>query len=135
VSTFTRPARISETGIAQPVDLQYRRKENLGAIFQGTVTTSTSTTDFDVSFYSSVRFMVKVTSVSGTTPTLDVYVEGKYLQTGDYEPLLSRTGITSPGTYFLGQLDNLPFSVLRVRFVVGGVSPSFSVIVTAVGLV
>jgi hypothetical protein len=135
VSTFTRPIRVSETGIAQPVDLQYRRKENLGTLFSGTITASTASSDFDVSIYSSVRFLVKVTSVSGTAPTLDVYIEGKYDQTGDYEPLLSRTGITSAGLYFLGQLDNLPFSVIRVRFVVGGTSPSFSVVVTAQGLV
>ena len=76
-----------------------------------------------------------MTSVSGTSPTLDVYIEGKYDQTGDYEVLLQRTGVTANGNYFMGQIDNLVFRNIRVRWVIGGTSPSFNFTVTAMALV
>jgi hypothetical protein len=117
-----------------PVDLQARYKPPGMTLYSGTVTSSGNTADIDVSLYSSVRIMVKVTSVSGTSPTLDVYVEGKYEATGDYVPLLSITGITSTGVYELGQLDNLCFRYIRVRWVVGGTTPSFTFAVVAQAL-
>jgi hypothetical protein len=135
VSTFTRPIKHSEAEIAVPVDLQYRRKVNLGALVSGTFTASGSSADISVDNFSSARFWIKVTAVSGTTPTLDVYIEGKYEQTGDYEPLVSRTGITATGGYLIGQVDNLVFRLIRVRWVVGGTSPSFTFTVTGQAMV
>jgi hypothetical protein len=76
-----------------------------------------------------------VTSVSGTSPTLDVYIEGRYDQTGDYEVLLQRTGVNATGNYFMGQVDNLVFRNIRIRWVIGGTSPSFNFTVTAMALV
>jgi hypothetical protein len=135
VSTFTRPVRISEAGIAQPVDLQFRRKENLGALVSGTFTAGGNSADISVDNFSSARFWIKVTAASGTSPTLDVYVEGKYEQTGDYEPLVSKTGITAVGAFLIGQVDNLVFRFIRVRWVVGGTTPSFTFTVTGQALV
>jgi hypothetical protein len=109
-----------------PVDVQGRFKFPPLTLYSGTVTANGNTADIDVTQYSSLRVMVKVTSVSGTAPSLNVYLEGKYETTGDYVSLLSRTGITSAGVYELGQVDNLCFRYVRVRWEVSGTSPSFT---------
>jgi hypothetical protein len=110
-------------------------KANLGNLHSSTRTSSGNTGDIDVSNYRSIRFLLKVTSVSGTSPTLDVYIEGRYDQTGDYEVLLQRTGVNANGNYFMGQVDNLVFRNIRIRWVIGGTSPSFNFTVTAMALV
>jgi hypothetical protein len=125
---------IADSGIMVPVDLQARYKPPGITLYSGTVTASGNTTSIDVSLFSSIRVMVKVTSVSGTSPTLDVYIEGLYEATGDYVPLLSRTGITATGVYELGQLDNLCFRYIRIRWVVTGTTPSFTITVAAQAL-
>jgi hypothetical protein len=128
-------ARIVRSDIMLPVDLQSRFKPPGMILYSGTVTAGGSTADIDVSTFSSLRVMVKVTAVSGTAPSLDIHVEGRYEATGDYVPLLSGTEIATTGVYELGQLDNLCFRFIRVRWVVKGVSPSFTFTVTAQALV
>ena len=117
--------------IMVPVDIQSRYKPPGTTLFSGTVTANGNTADIDVSTVSSIRLMLKVTSVGGTSPTLDIYIEGKYEATGDYVPLLSKTGINATGVYELGQLDNLCFRYIRARWVLGGTSPSFGIAVVA----
>jgi hypothetical protein len=77
---------------------------------------------------------IKVTSVSGTTPTLDVYIEGRFEATGDYKVLASQTGITSTGVWFL-TVNPLVFRYIRVRWVVTGTSPSFIFTIAAQAMV
>jgi hypothetical protein len=115
--------------------IRNRTKASLGNLHSSTRTSSGNTSDINVSIYSSIRFLLKVTAVSGTNPTLDVYIEGRYDQTGDYEVLLQRTGVNANGTYFMGQVDNLVFRNIRIRWVIGGTSPSFNFTVTAMALV
>ena len=124
-------AKIADSGIIVPVEEQSVYKPPAMTLYSGTVTASGNTADIDVSTLRSMRIMVKVTAVSGTTPTLDIYVEGKYEATGDYVPLLSGRGITATGVYELGQLDNLCFRYIRVRWSISGTSPSFTFTVTA----
>jgi len=121
---------IVDSTIAVPVDLQYVYKESI-TLFSGTVTASGNTLDIDVSRFSSIRVALKVTAVSGTSPALDLYIEGKYEATGDYVTLLSVTGVTSTGFWELGQVDNLTFRYIRARWIVGGTSPSFTICVMA----
>jgi len=115
-----------DSAIMLPVDVQGRFKSPPLTLYSGTVTGNGNTSDIDVTQYSSLRVMVKVTNVGGTSPSLNVYLEGKFEATGDYVPLLSRTGITSTGVYELGQVDNLCFRYVRVRWEVSGTSPSFT---------
>jgi hypothetical protein len=122
---------IADSGIMVPVDLQARYKPPGMTLYSGRVTASGNTADIDVSLFSSIRIMVKVTAVSGTSPTLNIYVEGKYEATGDYVTLLKYENITATGVYELGQLDNLCFRYIRVRWVLGGISPSFTIAVVA----
>jgi hypothetical protein len=123
--------RIADSGIIVPIEEQSVYKPPGMTLYSGTVTASGNSADIDVSTLRSIRIMVKVTSVSGTSPTLDIYIEGRYEATGDYVPLLSRTGITATGVYELGQLDNLCFRFIRIRWVLGGTSPSFATAVVA----
>jgi len=116
---------IDASSIAVPIDKQYVYKEPM-TLYSGAVTASGNTADIDVSRFSSIRVALKVTAVSGSSPTLDLYIEGKYEATGDYVALLSKTGVTATGFYELGQLDNLTFRYVRVRWVVSGTSPSFT---------
>jgi len=117
---------ISDSKIMNPSDIQAVYKPPGTTLYSGTVTVNGSTSSIDVSRVGHIRVMAKVTSVSGTNPTLDIYIEGLYEVTGDWVPLLSRTGINATGIYELGQLDGLCFRYIRVRWVVGGTNPSFT---------
>ena len=108
-----------------PVDIQARYKPAGMTLYSGTVTASGNSPDIDVSTISALEVELKVTAVSGTSPTLDVYIEGKFETTGDYKTLASQTGITSTGTWFF-TINPLVFRYVRVRWVVGGTSPSFT---------
>jgi hypothetical protein len=117
--------RIYASDIAVPADLQSRYKPSGLTLYSGTVTASGNSSDIDVSTISAMEIEIKVTSVSGTTPTLDVYVEGKFEASGDYKPITSQTGITATGSWFF-TVNPLIFRYVRVRWVVGGISPSFT---------
>jgi hypothetical protein len=125
---------ISGSNIAVPFDQQYRRKENLGTLFSGTVTANGNSTDLSVDNFSAAELILKVTAVSGTNPTLAVYVEGKFEQTGDYKVLASQTGITTTGVWFF-TISLLVFRIIRIRWVVGGTSPSFTFTVAGQAIV
>ena len=116
---------IYDSYIIVPVDIQARYKSSGLTLFSGTVTANGSTADIDVSIFSALELLLKVTSVSGTNPTLSVYIEGKFETTGDYKPLVWQEGITSTGVWFF-TITQLIFRYIRVRWVVGGTSPSFT---------
>jgi len=126
--------RIEDSTIIVPVDLQARYKSPGLTLFSGTVTSNGNTADIDVSPYSILEVEIKVTSVSGTTPTLDVYIEGKFEATGDYKVLASQTGINATGVWFL-TVNPLVFRYIRIRWSVGGTSPSFTFTVVAQAMV
>jgi hypothetical protein len=117
--------RIYASDIMVPTDLQSRYKPSSMTLYSGTVTASGNSSDIDVSTISAMEIEIKVTSVSGTTPTLDVYVEGKFEVSGDYKPLAYQTGITATGSWFF-TINPLIFRYIRVKWVVGGTSPSFT---------
>jgi len=125
--------KIDNTAIALPIDIQYRRKESL-TLYSGTVTADGNTDDIDVSNFSAMEIILKVTAVSGTSPTLSVYIEGKFTSTGDYKPLVYQENITSTGIWYL-TITQLIFKTIRVRWVVGGTSPSFTFTVAGEAMV
>jgi hypothetical protein len=122
---------IAGTEIAVPVDLQYRRKEAF-TLYSGTVTANGNTADINVEHFSAMELALKVTSVSGTNPVLNVYIEGKFDTSGDYKVLVSQEGITGTGTWFF-TITQLIFKTIRVRWSVTGESPSFTFRVDAWG--
>jgi len=125
--------RLSETNIALPIDIQYRLKE-ASMIWSGTATASGNTSDIDAEKFSAMEVLVKVTSVSGTSPTLQVCVQGKFDTTGDYKDITCTNTITTTGSYFL-TINPLTFKTIRARWIIGGTSPSFTFRIDAVGTV
>jgi len=126
----TLQATLADTLIALPVDIQYRRKEEF-TIFSGTVTASGNSTDINVEHFSAMEVEVKVTAVSGTNPTLQVCIQGKFGTTGDYKDIACTDTITTTGVWFL-TINPLIFKTIRARWVVEGTSPSFTFRVDAV---
>jgi hypothetical protein len=129
----TESITLKGSRITVPTGIQYRYKTRI-ALYSGTVTANGNSSDIDVNPYSVIEIEIKVTSVSGTTPTLDIYIEGKFENTGDYKVLASQTGITTTGIWF-ATIDPYAFRYLRVRWVVGGTSPSFTFRVDGQGMV
>jgi hypothetical protein len=115
--------------VMAPCDVQAVLKAK-ATLFSGTVVASGNTADIDVSNFTVAEIEVKVTSVAGGSPVLNVYIEGKFEDTGDYKVLASQEGITGTGAWFF-TITKLAFRLIRVRWVVSGVSPSFTFIVTA----
>jgi len=125
--------RLSETDIALPVDIQYRRKEEL-TVWSGTATSSGNSADIGVEHFTAMEVEVKVTAVSGTNPTLQVCIQGKFGTTGDFKDIACTDTITTTGTWFL-TIDKLVFKTIRARWEVGGETPSFTFRVDAVAVV
>ena len=129
----TESITLKDSRIMVPIDIQNRYKAPL-TLYNRTVTSNGNTSDIDVSQFSVLEIEIKVTSVSGTAPTLDVYIEGKFENTGDYKTLASQTGITAPGIWYF-TINPCAFRYLRVRWVVGGTSPSFTFRVDGQGMI
>ena len=126
--------KIADSAIIVPVEQQSRYKPPGITLYSGTVTASGNSADIDVSGVSALEVELKVTSVSGTSPALDVYIEGKFEATGDYKTLASQTGITSTGTWFF-TINPVIFRYIRVRWVVRDTSPSFTFTVAGQAMV
>jgi hypothetical protein len=108
--------------IKEPVDVQDHYHESR-TLFSGTVTANGNTSDIDVGPFIMAEVALNVTSVSGTSPTLSVYLEGKVGPL--YKTIWAIENITAPSTHFLS-ITHLAFRYIRVRWVVGGTSPSFT---------
>jgi len=118
-------AKIADSAIIVPTEAQSRYKPAGMTLYSGTVTASGNSADIDVSTISALEIELKVTAVSGTSPTLSVYIEGKFEVTGDYKPLVYQEGITATGIWYF-TINPINFRYIRVRWVVSGTSPSFT---------
>ena len=120
--------------IAEPIDVYGRvstvpkRIKMSVLLLSGTLTASGYTPDKDISIYERCIGGINISSVSGTTPSMDLYIEGKEEATGIYIPIYTRTGITAPTTDNF-KLDPNYFRYIRVRYIISGTSPSFTVAV------
>ncbi|MEM4975713.1 MAG: hypothetical protein QXT64_00135 [Desulfurococcaceae archaeon] len=116
---------VEESSIKQPVNIQDHWVESVVLLPSGARTASGNTGDIDVGRFLYGEICIDITAVSGTNPTLDVYIEGKDQYTGKYKVLFSHTGLNSVQTIW-DTITLLAFRYLRVRWVVGGTSPSFT---------
>jgi len=114
-----------ESTIKQPVDIQDHWVESIVLLTSAARTSSGNGSDTEVGRFICAELCIDITAVSGTNPTLDVYIEGKSQYTGKYKTLFSQTGITAVGTYWFSLNPNA-WRYLRVRWVIGGSSPSFT---------
>ncbi|MEM4975860.1 MAG: hypothetical protein QXT64_00875 [Desulfurococcaceae archaeon] len=116
---------VEESSIKQPVDIQDHWVESVVLLPSGARTASGSTADIDVGRFLYGEICIDITAVSGTNPTLDVYIEGKNQYTGKYKVLFSHTGLNSVQTIW-DTITLLAFRYLRVRWIISGTSPSFT---------
>ncbi len=94
---------------------------------QGAITSTTtgSEVDFGSPDVHPLTYVVRVTSVSGTSPTLDVKIQEADTSGGTYRDTLVAKQITAPGEYFItGKLDT---RYRRAVLTLGGTSPNFNV--------
>jgi hypothetical protein len=117
-----------------PVDIQARYKPTGMTLYIGTVTAGGNSGDIDVSTFTALELELKVTAVSGTTPALSVYIEGKFETTGDYKMLVYQENITATGIWYF-TVNPCVFRYIRVRWSVSGTSPSFTFRVDAQAMV
>lgn len=92
---------------------------------QATRTTSGVSPDINVSKYLYGELCIDVTAVSGTSPVLNIYVEGKDRYSGKYKVLFAHENITTAQTIW-DTITILAFSFIRVRWTISGTSPSFT---------
>jgi hypothetical protein len=69
------------------------------------------------------RFLLAVTTASGTNPTLNVYIQGKTLS-GNYVTIAQFTQMTTVGSTTM-ELTRIP-RLYRIAWIAGGTSPSFT---------
>jgi len=124
-----QPVDVQGSTIMVPADWQgvapEAVKSSITLLSSTTQTASGSGSDVDIGAARNLRILVKVTAVSGTSPTLRVCVQGKQRATGDYEDLVCTDTISATGLYYMS-ITNTPYRVLRVRWEIGGTSPSFT---------
>ncbi|MEM4484167.1 MAG: hypothetical protein QXS19_09635 [Candidatus Methanomethylicia archaeon] len=123
---------LKETDIKQPIDIQDHWNESVVLLSSSARTTNGTTEDIDVGRFLYAEICIDVTAVSGTNPTLSVYIEGKDRYTGKYKTLLNFENISSVQTLW-GTITMLAFTLVRVRWTISGTSPSFTFSVSMEG--
>jgi len=113
-----------------PVNLNARNQTALTLLASAAYTANGNGSDIDITNYDKAQVCVNVTAVSGTSPTLTVYIDGKDTITGAYIPLGNTSSITATGVYSI-LLTGLACKYIRARYVIGGTTPSFTFSVTA----
>jgi len=132
------PVDIQDSYIMVPTEIQSLypgiMKSSFTLLASTTQTASGSGSDVDIGNIRNLDIEIKVTNVSGTSPVLNIYIQGKQTATGDYFDIASYTNITAAGNYRLS-ISNCPYRIIRVRWEIGGTSPSFTFQVVAEGSV
>lgn len=127
-----KPVQITEATIKQPIDVQDHWCENVVLLGSAARTSGGTTSDINVGRFLHGEICIDVTAVSGTSPSLNVYVEGKDQYSGKYKILHSSTGLNSVQTVW-ATLSPLVFTYIRVRWEISGTSPSFTFSVSMEG--
>lgn len=117
--------------------------DTLALITHAAAAAGVSSPDQTNAFYAGVQIGVNITSGTGTSPTLQVFIEGKDSASGAYYTLLASVAIAATAGFTLLTLypglaaaaslvanQVLP-RVWRVRTVIGGTSPAVSATIGA----
>ena len=117
---------LEESTIKQPTDVQDHFAQAVVLHASGAETASGQSGDIDVGQFLYGELCVDTTAVAGTTPTLDVYIEGKDETSGKYKVIWQPAQITAIGTAWATTLATLAFRLIRIRWVIAGTTPSFT---------
>ena len=93
------------------------------------ITSNGNSSNIDVGGYPYVFVFIYVSAVSGTSPSLDVYLNAVDETSGQSVSIASVTNITSTGTYYISA-SGLAVRYVNVSWTVSGTSPSFTTTIT-----
>lgn len=88
-------------------------------------TASGNSGDVDVAIQKIAEITLDVTAVSGTTPVMNFYIEGKDQLSGKYRVIWSRMNINAALTDGV-LITALAYRYIRARWVLTGTNPSFT---------
>lgn len=115
---------------ANTIGTIYAKSVDSTILASGTRIASGVSADYSyVNSYKEGVFFLNVTAASGTLPTLAVDVEVKDVVTGEYYLLVSFSQKTAVGKEKIG-LPNCIGNSIRVKYTIGGTTPSFTFSVT-----
>ncbi len=98
-------------------------KTAVSVLSNATITANGSSQNYFTGVYRNVLVLIYVGSVSGTSPSLTVYLNAFDTFSSQSIPLAS-VSITSPGGTYIYAHD-LPSTWMNISWAVGGTSPSF----------
>jgi len=98
-------------------------KTAVSVLSNATITTNGNSRNYFLGVYRNVLVLIYVGSVSGTSPSLTVYLNAYDTFSSQSIPLAS-VAITSPGGTYIYAHD-LPSTWFNISWAVGGTSPSF----------
>jgi hypothetical protein len=93
------------------------------------ITSNGASSNIDIGGYPYVFVFIYVSAVSGTSPSLNVYLNAYDEVSGQSVSIASVTNITATGTYYL-TATGLGARYVNVSWTVGGTSPSFTTTIT-----
>jgi len=107
----------------------YANYMNVTILNAQAITANGNSSNIDVGGYPYVFVFIYVSAVSGTSPSLNVYLNAYDEVSGQSVSIASVTNITATGTYYIGA-NGLAVRYVNVSWTVGGTSPSFTTTIT-----
>jgi len=107
----------------------YANYMNVTILNNQSITSNGSSSNIDIGGYPYVFVFIYVSSVSGTSPSLNVYLNAYDEVSGQSVSIASVTNITSTGTYYMAA-TGLAARYVNVSWTVSGTSPSFTTTIT-----
>lgn len=92
------------------------------------ISSSGRTSGFEVTSYDSAVIFISITAASGTTPTIVFTVEGSFDNATFYK-ISDFAQMVTTGDVSKIFSEN-PYQFVRVSYIVGGASPSFTTVIT-----
>ncbi len=102
---------------------------NVTILNNQSITSNGSSSNIDIGGYPYVFVFIYVSAVSGSSPSLNVYLNAYDEVSGQSVSIASVTNITSTGTYYMAA-TGLAARYVNVSWTVSGTSPSFTVTIT-----
>lgn len=101
--------------------------EQTGVVPRTATATGNSRSYPELGSFSKATFILDVSAVSGTTPTLDVKIQGWAILSEKWHDVVTfAQQTTTTSTVIAPQTANLDFQVYRALWTIGGTTPSFT---------
>jgi len=107
----------------------YANYMNVTILNAQAITANGSSSNIDIGGYPYVFVFIYVSAVSGTSPSLNVYLNAVDEVSNQSVSIASVTNITTTGTYYISA-SGLAVRYVNVSWTVGGTSPSFTTTIT-----